>query len=206
MLKKNIEYMNPFTEQMVTEEHYFHLPKAELVRMEMEAHGQTYKATKGELAGQELSGAQAKLQRMVEAEDGKAVLTEFEDILRRSYGKKDGERFLRSPEIWEEFSSSEAYSEFVFSLFTKPDEMANFIKAVFPGNLDEIAAEVAARGEAEDAQLNGATPPPVVHASLQQRLSAATPENPVVLTQGDIREMGADNLQAGLADGRFKLA
>jgi hypothetical protein len=40
LVKKTITYMNPFTEKMVTEEHYFHISKADLVEMEMEEHAE----------------------------------------------------------------------------------------------------------------------------------------------------------------------
>lgn len=207
MLKKDITFVNPFTEQQVTEEHYFHLPKAELVRMEMEEHNKKYTATKGELAGQELSGMQAHLQRMIEAEDGRAVLREFEEILRRSYGKKDGDRFVRSETIWEGFKSSEAYSEFLFQLFTQPDEMAKFIAAVFPGDLEEIVREVAARtGASAVDSVIPSSDGSVWTITRKPVLDAATPENPVDITRVDMIEMDAAYLQGGLADGRFKFA
>jgi hypothetical protein len=42
MLKKRITFTNPFTDQEVTEEHYFHISKADLVEMEMEEHSARY--------------------------------------------------------------------------------------------------------------------------------------------------------------------
>ena len=103
MLKKTITYTNPFTEKEVTEEHYFHISKADLVEMEMEEHGAKYMKD-----GNELTGMQAKLQKIIDSEDGKAIMTEFKDIIRRSYGKKDGDRFLKSKDIWEDFAATEA--------------------------------------------------------------------------------------------------
>lgn len=190
MLKKTITYVNPFTEQEVTEDHYFHLSKADLVEMSVEEHAARYT----DKDGNELEGMQAHLQRIVESEDAPAILKEFKAILRRAYGKKDGDRFVKSPEIWTEFEGSEAYSELIFDLLTHEEELAKFINAVIPGNLDQIAAEVAARSEAEEARQNGSTSEP--HADAVPR----------VLTRDQAQAMSAQELQAGLADGRYKLA
>lgn len=184
MLKKTITYVNPFTDQQVTEDHYFHLSKADLVEMEVEEHSAKYTNK----AGEELTGMQAHLQRIVDSEDAPAVLKEFKSILRRSYGKKDGDRFIKNPEIWAEFEGSEAYSELVFSLLTNSDELAKFIESVIPGNLEQIAKEVAARAEAEESGSNGATP--------QTR----------TLTLAEAQQMDQQELQAGLNDGRYKLS
>ena len=81
MLKKTITYTNPFTEQEVTEEHYFHISKADLVEMEMEEN----KAAYTDKEGNRLTGMQAKLQQIVDSEDGKAIMAEFKDRLRALY-------------------------------------------------------------------------------------------------------------------------
>src|SRR3982751_1848676 len=100
MLKKIIKYTNPFTEQELSEEHYFHISKADLVEMEMEEHGAKYIKD-----GETLTGMQAKLQRIIDSQDGRAIMSEIKDMIRRSYGKKDGDRFLKSKEIWDDFAS-----------------------------------------------------------------------------------------------------
>src|SRR3954469_23361376 len=130
MLKKTITYENPFTEQEVSEEHYFHISKADLVEMEMEEH----KATYTDKEGKELTGMQAKLQKIVDSEDGKAIMFEFKDIIRRAYGKKDGDRFLKSKEIWEEFASTEAFSQLIFEVCTDATAASEFINGIVPNN------------------------------------------------------------------------
>lgn len=194
MVKKTITYVNPFTEKEVTEDHYFHISKADLVEMEMEEHGATY-----EKDGKTLTGMQAHLQRIIDTEDGRAVLKEFKAILRRAYGKKIGDRFVKNAEIWEEFESSEAYSELVFQLLTNPEELGQFINSVVPGNIEQIAAEVAARAEAEEARQRGSTPEP-------DPTGLTNPVTPRVLTRSEAVEMDSAELQAGLADGRYTLS
>lgn len=216
MLKRSITYENPFTEQEVTEEHYFHISKADLVEMEIEEHGNAYKSNDD----QELTGMQAKLQRVVDSQDGKAIMTEFKDIIRRSYGRKEGERFIKTEEAWKEFQSSEAFSQLLFELCTMPDESANFINGVVPNNLDQIAAEVQAQAEKitagreaqEIAKASAAlpeepTPPAAGDISARKReIAEASGESPVVLTEVEIREMDSDEFKSGLAVGRYKLS
>lgn len=189
MVKKTVTYMNPFTEQMVTEDHYFHISKADLVEMEVEEHGATY--TKD---GETLTGMRAHLQRIVDSEDGKAVLKEFKAILRRAYGKKVGDRFIKNSEVWSEFEGSEAYSELVFELLTHGDKLAEFVNKIVPGNLEEIAAEVAARAETEQT------------ADAADPTGLTNPVTPQVLTSQQVAEMDSDELKSGLAEGRYKLA
>jgi hypothetical protein len=116
LLKRDITYENPFTGGQVTETHYFHISKTDLVEMELEEHGNTYVKD-----GEELTGMQAKLQRIVDSEDGKAIMAEFKDIIRRAYGRKEGERFRKSQEIWDDFAASEAFSQLLWELCTQAE-------------------------------------------------------------------------------------
>jgi hypothetical protein len=214
LLKKQITYTNPFTDKEVTEEHYFHISKADLVEMELEEH----KAEYINAEGKKLTGMEAKLQQIVESEDGRAIMIEFKDIIRRAYGKKEGDRFVRSPEIWAEFASSEAYSQLIFELLTQATSAAEFINGIVPGNLEQIASEVRTQAAKEEiAETNGgstaasATPAPSPKIPFEssersQELSAATSENPVTLTKQDIVEMDDADLRSGLAEGRYKLS
>lgn len=204
MLKKTITYTSLFTNQPVTEEHYFHISKADLVEMEMEEHRDSYQTADG----QTLTGMQAKLQRIIDSQDGKAIIAELKDIIRRSYGKKDGDRFLKSREISNDFLASEAASELLFEICTNADTAAEFINGIIPGNLEQITAEIKADAEREEASARTAAESASSNGGFELRdeVKAATPENPVTLTQADITELPADKLQSGLADGRFKLS
>jgi len=190
LLKKTITYTNPFTNEEVTEEHYFHISKADLVEMQMEEHNTVY-----EKNGKTFTGMEAKLQRMVDAEDGKALIAEMKDFIRRAYGKKDGERFIKSEKISEDFASSEAFSQLLFDICTDADEASAFITGIIPNNIDQIAAEIQARADARendvDASNNG---------------SALVEGGPRVLTQAEITEMDPDELKSGIATGRYKLS
>jgi hypothetical protein len=203
LLKLPITYDNPFTNQPVTEEHFFHISKADLVEMEIEEHGQTYMKD-----DTELTGMQAKLQRIIDAEDGKAILSELKDIVRRAYGQKDGDRFRKSKEISDDFLASEAFSQLLFDLCTDGDKAAQFMNGIIPPNLEQIAGDV--QKQAEKARLNsdylGAASATTEQPPLADRIAAATPENPLTLTEAEVREMDSDELKSGLATGRIKLS
>lgn len=209
MLKKTITYENPFTNQEVTEDHYFHISKADLVEMEMGEISESY-VTK---AGVKLTGMSAKLERIVEAVDGKAIIAELKDIIRRAYGKKDGDRFIKSSAIWEEFSSSEAFSQLLFELCTDAGAAAEFMNGIVPHNLDKIAAEVREKAEKELTPEQRET---LIKAN-QEALSElnigplddsddAKEAGPRVLTEAEVIEMDNDELKSGLATGRYKLS
>lgn len=192
MLKRPITYTNPFTDETVTEDHYFHISKADLIEMEMEEHAQTYVKD-----GETFTGMRAKMQRISDTEDGRAVLAEFKDILRRAYGKKDGDRFRKSPEIWDEFSSSEAFSQLLFELFTDAGAMAEFTNGIIPNNIEQIAEEVRKRAAESELEISS-----VSTGSTDEQ----TEFTPRVLTRVEAVEMDSTELQAGLADGRYKLS
>lgn len=218
MLKKTIRYINPFTGELVTEDHYFHISKSDLVEMEMEELKEEYRKPDGT----QLTGMQAKLQRIVDSEDGKAIMAELKEMIRRSYGKKEGDRFLKSQAIWEEFASTAAFSELIFELCTNATAASEFIAGIVPSNLDQIAAEVREQAEQQAKAIDPTgittpTPEPLtaarVHnpgteasAERQQELRRATPDNPVELTRVDILEMDDEVLRSGLAEGRYKFS
>jgi hypothetical protein len=208
VLKKSITYENPFTSQPVTEDFYFHISKADIVRMEVEEHKESFTAVDGNT----YTGMQAKLQRIVEAEDGKAMMPLFEDIIRRSYGRKDGDRFLRTEEIWLDFKGSGAFDELLFELCTQADAAADFVNGAMPGNLEEIAKEASMQIAAKKPPAKKRATKKAANAqeSLEEdevnstRLAQATTDNPVELTQDEVVAMDPADLQTGLASGKFK--
>lgn len=213
MLKKEITYENPFTEMKVTETFWFHISKAELVRMEVEEHKETFIAPDGT----EYSGMQAKLQRIVHAEDGKAMMPVFEDIIRRSFGRRDGDRFIRTDEIWEDFKSSGAFDELLFQLCTDAEASAEFVRGAMPGTLEELAQQVRAEVAAQEAAKKPTakkraakkkTDQPELESDEDRAaiIAAASVDNPVELRQNELATLEPEDLQTGLASGKFTLA
>lgn len=128
MLKKTITYTD-FNDEEVTEDHYFHLSKAELVELEMSHEG----------------GLSAALEKIVAAEDGKSIIAEFKNIILSSYGKRseDGRRFIKNQALRDEFESTEAYSTLFMELVTNAEAAAEFVSGVIPQDMAEEAAKLA---------------------------------------------------------------
>lgn len=135
MLKKTITYED-FNGETVSEDFFFHLSKAELVELEMSHDG----------------GMAEAMQRIVNAEDGKAIVAEFKNIILGSYGKKspDGRRFVKNQQIREEFESSEAYSTLFMELVTNAETASEFMNGIIPQGMAEEAAKVTALQAAPD--------------------------------------------------------
>lgn len=129
MLKKTITYED-FNGETVSEEHFFHLSKAELIKMEL-----SHK-----------DGLSEAMKKIIAAEDGKAIIEEFEKIILGAYGRRsdDGRHFHKSQELRDEFKSSEAYSTLFMELVTQTDKAVEFINGVMPAGLVEEAKKVAA--------------------------------------------------------------
>lgn len=177
MLKKTITYED-FNGDTVSEDFFFHLSKAELVELEM-----SHK-----------DGLSEALQRIVAAEDNKAIVAEFKNIILTAYGKRsdDGRRFIKNQELRDEFQSTEAYSTLFMELVTETDKAIEFINGIIPAGMADEGAKVT---ESEEKPAIAAVP-------------EETPE-PQILTRKDIVEMAPEDL-ATLGDriqaGEVKIA
>lgn len=117
MLKKTITYTD-YNGNSRTEDFYFNLNEAELSEMVVSVDG----------------GLTAMIQRIVAAQDGKQIIATFKDIVLRAYGEKspDGRRFIKSPELRDAFSQTEAYVKLFMELSTDHDAAAVFINGIIP--------------------------------------------------------------------------
>lgn len=134
MLKKTIKYQD-FNGDVVTEDFYFNLTKAEVAEMEV---SRTTLDPDGKTSG----GMQKLLQDVVSSGSGARIMEIFKMLISKSYGRKseDGKRFIKSEDISEEFMQTAAYSEFFMELITDPDAAANFVREMMPADL--VATEV----------------------------------------------------------------
>ena len=115
MLVKTIEYTD-YDGVTRKEKFYFNLSKAELTEMQLSKDG----------------GFSNKLQRIVDAKDVPQLIAVFKEIIFKSYGIKsdDGRRFIKSAQISEEFSQTEAYSKLFMELITDEKAAANFANSL----------------------------------------------------------------------------
>lgn len=117
MLKKTITYVD-YNEVERKEDFYFNLSKAELAEMELSTTG----------------GLSALIKKVVETTDTPALIKLFKDLILRSYGEKsaDGKRFIKSQELSEGFSQTEAYSVLFMELAVNSDAAAAFVNGIVP--------------------------------------------------------------------------
>jgi hypothetical protein len=128
MLKKTITYEN-WDGETVTEDFYFNLTKSELLELEM-AHKESFRE---------------RIQKIIDSKDGGVILGEFKKIVLQTYGEKseDGKRFVKTADIQNSFSQTEAYSTLFFELATDAGAAAAFVNGIVPRGLaEEVAKEV----------------------------------------------------------------
>jgi len=138
MLKRTISYED-FDGNKIAEDFYFNLTKSEMVEMELQHTG----------------GLGEAMQRIIAANDTKALLVEFKNLILQSYGVKsdDGKRFIKTPEVVAEFTHSAAYDALFMELATSETAASDFIKGIIP-------RDMAAAAEAEQATAPATLAPP----------------------------------------------
>lgn len=127
MLKKTITY-HDFDGNKRTEDFYFNLTQAEIVKMDLAADG---------------GSMEKMLNKIIRTEDIKKIADIVDDFIRKSYGEKsdDGKRFIKSPELSEAFAQTEAYSQLFIELLSEEGaNLAKFVNGIIP---QDVAAEVA---------------------------------------------------------------
>lgn len=130
MLKKTITYTD-YNGTERTENFYFNLSKAELIEMELSTEG----------------GLAEMMKRITEAKDAPAIIRLFKELVLKSYGVKsdDGRRFIKSEELSEGFSQTEAYAQIFMELATDDEAAAAFINNVMPKDLvDQVSEQITA--------------------------------------------------------------
>jgi hypothetical protein len=127
MLKKTMTYKD-LDGKPVTEDFYFNLTRAELTLLGL---------------NNEAQNIEARLRKMIAAQDGVAIVQEFVRILELAYGRRseDGKRFMKDPEYWKEFTQTEAYSDLVMEVLTDGERSAEFIKGLMPTDMRQKVEE-----------------------------------------------------------------
>jgi hypothetical protein len=117
MLKKTITY-NDFDGNERTEDFYFNLTKAEVTEMEFSFNG----------------GFTKMIEKIVSTKDTKRIIEVFKEMIVKSYGEKspDGRRFMKSKEILENFTQTEAYSKLYMELATDTAAATAFVNGIIP--------------------------------------------------------------------------
>lgn len=122
MLKKAITYTD-YNGNQRTEDFYFNLSKAELMEMEMGTSG----------------GLSSFVERIIAAQDTPEMIKIFKELILKAYGEKspDGKRFIKSKELSEEFSQTEAFSELFMELALNSESASAFVNGIIPRDLEK---------------------------------------------------------------------
>lgn len=126
MLKRTITYTD-YNGVERTEDFYFNLNKAELMEMELGTEG----------------GMADMISKIVSAQDTPSIIKVFKKLLLKAYGEKspDGKRFIKSDELSDSFSQTEAYSILFMELATNADAASNFVNGIIPSDVAKAASE-----------------------------------------------------------------
>lgn len=126
MLKKTITYTD-YNGVERTEDFYFNLSKAEIMEMELGTTG----------------GLAEMIQKVVAANDGPTIIKIFKDLVLKAYGEKsaDGKRFIKSEEISNAFSQTDAYSILFMELATDADAASKFVNGIIPADMHDAVAK-----------------------------------------------------------------
>lgn len=127
MYQKEMTYTD-YSGNERTEVFCFNLTKAECLELEMSTEG----------------GMEQMLRRIIAAQDMPTIIKTFKQIILNSYGEKspDGKRFVKSKELADAFSQTEAYSDLFIELSTNAEAASIFINAVVPEEKIQPAGNV----------------------------------------------------------------
>lgn len=135
MIKKTIPYSD-LNGNMLTDEFYFNITKAELIDMQIEDES-----------------FQKKIQRIIDTKDDRKLQLLISELIDKSYGKRsaDGIEFLKDPEYLRHFKATDAYNVLRVELATDADKLTEFVKGIMPVDLME-QAEAASKAQIEEMQ------------------------------------------------------
>lgn len=138
MLKRKIKYTD-FNDEEHEEVFYFNLSKTEVMDLELSPDG----------------GYANMLQRIIEAQDTKAIIDTFKTLILSAYGERseDGKRFRKSEEISHNFSEHAAYQALFMELGTNDVAAAEFILGVFPQDMVDESGVTPAQLTAQAKQM-----------------------------------------------------
>ena len=126
MVVKKIKYTD-FNGVEREEEFMFNLTEAEITEMELMTDG----------------GLSDSIKKIVSAQNTPEIIKTFKMLLLKSYGEKsaDGRRFIKSEELTEAFTQTNAYSQFFMELATDDKAAIAFINGIIPDSMRERVAE-----------------------------------------------------------------
>lgn len=109
------------------EEFMFNLTEAEITEMELLTEG----------------GLSDSIKKIIAAQDTPQIVSTFKNLLLKSYGQKsaDGRFFVKSKELTERFTQTNAYSQIFMELSTDDKAAIAFINGIIPESMRDRVAD-----------------------------------------------------------------
>nr|DAW67987.1 MAG TPA: hypothetical protein [Caudoviricetes sp.] len=135
MVIKKIKYKD-FNGVEREEEFMFNLTEAEITEMELMTDG----------------GLSDSIKRIIAAQDTPQIIETFKNLLLKSYGQKsaDGRLFIKNKKLTEEFTQTNAYSQFFMELATDDKAAIAFINGIIPDSMRERVADTTTEAAPEN--------------------------------------------------------
>lgn len=135
MLKRSITFEN-FDGDTVTKDYWFNISQLELTELQVstdEGYGNT-------------------LQKMMDDENIRGVLTSIKDVILMAYGERDGEYFMKKDKdghlLKYKFEGSPAFSALYMELLADDDKATEFILGVMPRDVaKKVALQIKSKTE-----------------------------------------------------------
>lgn len=125
MFKKTVEFED-LDGNKQSKDFYFHISKAELLELASSA-----------------DDMQARIKRIIEANDGGAILKELRDLIKMAVGvrSEDGQRFIKDESAQSTLLDSPAFDELLMELATSADASADFVRQLIPEKMQREMQE-----------------------------------------------------------------
>lgn len=119
MYVKTVTYMD-FNETERTEDFYFNLTEMECMELEIGVEG----------------GMIETMEKLMGSVQPKEIMDIFKNIVLTAYGVKsaDGRRFIKTPEVKEEFAQTPAYSIIFMELMQDAKAASEFMRGIVPND------------------------------------------------------------------------
>jgi hypothetical protein len=122
MLKKTITFED-LDGNLITEDFYFHMSKAELVEWQLGREG----------------GMEEHLREILANKNTSLILSTFKQILLKSYGVRsaDNRSFVKSEQTTREFEGTDAFSQIYIELVSSAQAGVEFINGIMPKDISD---------------------------------------------------------------------
>lgn len=146
MIKRNVTYKD-FNDQEITEDVYFNLTEAEVIELNI----------------------RDDLEAVGKSGNPNLIMDTFKRLLKAAYGVRTqgGSKFVKTQDAWDEFISSEAYSNIFMEMVTDSEYASAFVSELIPKKMGERADAYKAAAEARGSAL---TPSEIARANSEANM------------------------------------